>query len=127
MSYSGAGFRILSTADSNIPKSQTTLPTEQDTLSNQSTPVVILGLDGDNSYSPNPIEIKIGQTVTWYNGDAISHTVTSGRLGNPDEGSQFDSNAIIPNQYYSLAFDLPGEFRYYCIYHPSMVGDVIVK
>ena len=28
---------------------------------------------------------------------------------------------------YSLTFDNPGEFKYYCIYHPSMVGDVIVE
>ena len=45
---------------------------------------------------------SIDQTVTWYNGDTISHTVTSGQDGDEDEGSLFDSDAIIPNQHYSV-------------------------
>jgi aldose sugar dehydrogenase len=85
-----------------------------------------LGIDGDSSYSPEPIEIDSGQTVTWFNGDTISHTVTSGQDGDLDEGNLFDSDAIIPNQSYSLTFESPGEFNYYCIYHPTMVGEVIV-
>jgi len=96
-------------------------------LTNQSVSAVILGIDGDNSYSPEPIEIESGQTVTWINGDTISHTVTSGQDGDLDEGTLFDSDAIIPNQSYSLTFDSPGEFDYYCIYHPTMVGEVIVS
>ena len=39
----------------------------------------------------------------------------------------FDSDAIIPNQYYTLTFVTPGEFIYYCIYHPTMVGEVVVN
>ena len=85
-----------------------------------------MGIDGDNSYSPEPIEVNPGQTVTWYNGDTVSHTVTSGRDGDLDEGNLFDSDAIIPNQSYSLTFQTLGEFPYYCIYHPTMVGEVIV-
>ena len=127
LSYTGTLYRILPVSDSNVPKNQPGDSTQSDTSASDSIPVVILGIDGDASYSPNPIEIKAGQTVTWYNADSISHTVTSGQAGDPDEGSQFDSNAIIPNQYYSLAFDLPGEFPYYCIYHPSMIGDIVVE
>lgn len=127
LSYTGTLYKILPVSDSNVPKNQPSDSTQNETSVSDSIPVVILGIDGDASYSPNPVEIKTGQTVTWYNADSISHTVTSGQAGDPDEGSQFDSDAIIPNQYYSLAFDLPGEFRYYCIYHPSMVGDVIVE
>jgi plastocyanin len=53
--------------------------------------------------------------------------VTSGQDNNENEGALFDSDAIIPNQPYSLTFDSTGEFKYYCIYHPSMVGEVIVE
>lgn len=91
-----------------------------------SIPAVIIGINGDKSYSPNPIEIEKGQTITWYNGDAISHTVTSGNDGDKDAGETFDSNAVIPNQYYSLTFDDSGSYNYYCIYHPSMVGEIEV-
>ena len=86
-----------------------------------------MGLNGDNSYSPNPITVERGQTVTWYNGDTISHTVTSGHDNNGDSGQAFDSKAIIPNQYYSLTFDNAGTYPYYCFYHPSMVGEIIVN
>ena len=92
-----------------------------------SIPAVIVGLNGDKSYSPNPITIEKGQTITWYNGDTISHTVTSGQDNDKDAGEAFDSNAIIPNQYFSITFDDSGEYLYYCIYHPSMVGEIIVK
>jgi plastocyanin len=88
---------------------------------------VILGIDGGDSYSPNPLEIDVGQSVTWYNGDTVSHTVTSGQDGDLDEGSLFDSDAIIPNQSYSLKFIEAGEFDYYCIYHPTMVGEIVVN
>lgn len=47
--------------------------------------------------------------------------------GDPDEGAVFDSDAVIPHQSYSLTFNDPGEFEYYCIYHPTMVGEVIVE
>jgi plastocyanin len=71
------------------------------------------------SYSPDPIEIEEGQTIKWYNGDSISHTVT---LGEDD-----DFDAIIPDQYFSKIFDESGEYTCYCIYYPSMIGEVIVE
>ena len=74
------------------------------------------GINGDNSYSPNPLKIQKGQTVTWYNGDAISHTVTSGLDGDTNAAKIFDSGAIIPNQHYSMTFDNTGDYQYYCIY-----------
>jgi len=101
--------------------------TEDDVVRSKSLNAVILGIDGDNSYSPNPIEINVDQTVTWYNGDTISHTVTSGQDGDEDEGSLFDSDAIIPNQHYSVTFNEPGKYYYYCVYHPSVVGEVKVE
>ena len=57
----------------------------------------------------------------------ISHSVTSGQDNYKDVGEEVDSNAIIPNQYFSIKFDDSGEYPYYCIYHPSMIGEIIVK
>jgi aldose sugar dehydrogenase len=129
LSYTGSLYRIIPASESTVPINQSNSTSLQDSasLSAQSVSAVILGIDGDDSYSPEPIEIEEGQTVTWYNGDSISHTVTSGQEGDPDEGSIFDSDAIIPNQSYSLTFDNPGEFDYYCIYHPTMIGQIIVQ
>ena len=128
LSHTGSLYRILSISDSTIPKNQPNLPVIQnDTSTTPSISAVILGIDGASSYSPEPIEIEAGQTVTWFNGDSISHTVTSGQDGDSDEGSLFDSDAIIPNQSYSLTFDESGVFDYYCIYHPTMIGEIIVN
>ncbi|KAA2279054.1 hypothetical protein F1Z66_14345 [Candidatus Nitrosocosmicus sp. SS] len=100
---------------------------QSNTGNGNSVPVVIQGLSGDRSYSPNPITIETGQTITWYNGDTISHSVTSGLDNSDDSGEEFDSKAIIPNQSYSITFEDYGTYPYYCFYHPSMVGEVIVK
>jgi aldose sugar dehydrogenase len=128
LSHSGSLYRILPVAESTILPNQGNSGFSQTDVSSssQSVPAVILGIYGDESYSPQPIEIVNGETVTWYNGDSISHTVTSGQAGDPDEGDSFDSDAIIPYQSYSLTFDEVGNFDYYCIYHPTMVGEVIV-
>jgi aldose sugar dehydrogenase len=87
-----------------------------------------LDLYGDKFYSPNPITIKRGQTITWYDDDTISYTVTSGLDNDEDAGQVFDAEVIIPNQHYSITFDDTGEYHYYYYYyHPSMVGEVIVE
>ena len=47
-------------------------------------------IEGDKSYNPNPVVVKACQTILWVNGDAISHTVTSGSkdsaIGHKDYG-----------------------------------------
>jgi plastocyanin len=147
LSYTGSLFRIVPTSSSlgssitgsnpsntnpnneeQQQKSDIPETSEQSNFKNdKSTPAGIVGLNGDSSYSPNPITIENGQSITWYNGDSISHTVTSGQDDDKDAGKEFDSSAIIPNQYFSLEFDDSGKYQYYCFYHPSMIGQIIVK
>jgi plastocyanin len=86
----------------------------------------------DTAYNPNPIEIVRGQTVLWINEDSGFHTVTSGEINDPNSGILFDSGLNGPTMIsskgktFSYKFDLPGEFKYYCILHPGMEGNVIV-
>jgi len=127
LSYTGSIYRVLPLDESLAPKDQQTLSEHDESQSPDSVPVVISGIKGSQSYSPDPIRIDSGQTITWYNGDTVSHTVTSGQDNDPDEGALFDSNAIIANQKYSLTFESPGNYEYYCIYHPSMIGEVVVE
>jgi len=42
-------------------------------------------------------------------------------------GKQFDSKAILAGQSYSHTFSKSGTYEYYCLYHPSMVGEIIVN
>lgn len=87
----------------------------------------------DKAYSPNPIEVKVGQKVEWTNDDTVMHTVTSGAAGSPDSGKAFDSGFSGPTSLsakgktFEHTFDKAGEYVYYCQLHPTMAGKVIVK
>jgi len=84
---------------------------------------------GDKAYSPNPIMIKAGSTVTWINTDNIVHTVTSGEPNSANAGQLFDSGLtalIMPSKSFSHKFLHPGEFSYFCRVHPTMVAEVRV-
>jgi plastocyanin len=70
------------------------------------------------------IEVAVGTTVTWTNGDSTRHTVTSG-ADDTDDGT-FDSGDIGPGETFSYTFDAPGEFAYFCDIHPTMTGVVVV-
>jgi glucose/arabinose dehydrogenase/plastocyanin len=128
MSSSASPANNASTTEDQQAVEQSENENDQSVAQNgNSVPAVILGLYDAKSYSPNPITIERGQTITWYNGDTISHTVTSGTDNDANAGQIFDSEAIIPNQYYSITFDDSGIYPYYCFYHPSMVGEVVVE
>jgi len=94
-----------------------------------------------NAFHPAEIIVQPGTTVTWYNMDSISHTITS---GNRDEGNiarlcypwqelvnnkiiAFDSGTLRPDQKYIITFEDPGEFPYFSRFHPDMAGKVIVS
>jgi plastocyanin len=85
---------------------------------------------GEKAFSPNPIEIKVGQKVEWTNKDSLQHTITSGTPGSPDSGKAFDSGLtkLLNNgQTFEHTFAAAGEYPYYCQLHPTMVGKVVVK
>ncbi|HYF99717.1 MAG TPA: plastocyanin/azurin family copper-binding protein [Candidatus Saccharimonadales bacterium] len=87
----------------------------------------------DDAYSPNPVEVAVGQTVVWTNDDNVFHTVTSGTVGAEDVGQQFDSGLTGPTaltsqgKTFEHTFDMAGEFPYFCTLHPNMVGTVIAS
>jgi plastocyanin len=81
--------------------------------------VKIVANSGSNSFSPNPVEVKVGETVTWINDDSGRHTVTS-------KDGTFDSGVMGKGQSFSHTFDKAGEYPYFCSPHPGMVGTVVV-
>ncbi|MGN6346282.1 MAG: PQQ-dependent sugar dehydrogenase [Candidatus Nitrosocosmicus sp.] len=97
-------------------------------LANTTNKVTIVGVKGNQSYDPNPIYIKAGDTVTWINADVIAHTVTSGKDYNRlTSGLLFHSGSIISNTAYSHRFTIPGIYDYLCLFHPNMKGAVVVE
>jgi plastocyanin len=81
--------------------------------------VSIVDNDGSNSYSPNPTEIKVGDTITWVNEDSAPHTATS-------RDGTFNSDILMGGDAFSFTFEREGEYPYYCDVHPNMVGTVVV-
>jgi plastocyanin len=84
----------------------------------------------DTAYQPNPVQVSIGATVTWTNNDSQPHTVTSGSNGQPD--NKFNSSPnfnplMAPGQTFSFTFTQAGDYPYFCMLHPNMVGTVSVS
>lgn len=71
------------------------------------------------AFQPHTLVVATGATVTWQNGEAVAHTVTS-------RGGWFDSGQLAPGDSFAHQFDQPGTFRYGCTNHTSMEGVVIV-
>ena len=77
-------------------------------------------------YLPSSLTIGTGTTVTWENIDNAAHVATSGTpAGGPD--GVFDSGMIMAGGTFEHEFIDSGEFQYYCIVHPWMVGTVTVE
>lgn len=71
------------------------------------------------AFSPEPIEIKVGTTVTWTNLDSAPHTVSQ-------TGGGFESGKMDQGATFSFTFTEAGTFEYFCQFHPNMKGTVIV-
>jgi plastocyanin len=82
----------------------------------------------DTAYQPNPVNVKVGDTVSWTNNDNTIHTVIE---GNPATGGEvqggFASDILGPGVTFEHTFNQTGTFEYYCNLHPNMVGTVIVS
>ncbi len=78
-----------------------------------------------DAFQPNPAQVSVGSTVTWTNEDAQPHTVNSGENATPD--GTFDSGILAPAATYDFTFTEAGEYPYFCLLHPNMVGTVSVS
>ena len=77
------------------------------------------------------IEIPVGTTVEWTSvyqtgsGTPTDHSVTSGKLGDSDSGSLFDSGRITEGEIFTHTFNEVGEFPYYCTVHPQFMRKTV--
>ncbi|HEY7624809.1 MAG TPA: cupredoxin family copper-binding protein [Candidatus Limnocylindria bacterium] len=74
----------------------------------------------DSSFKPPTTSIRVGDTVTWTNADAFSHTATS------DTGA-WDTGVIVANAAKSITFTSAGTFLYHCAIHSFMKGTIVVQ
>lgn len=66
------------------------------------------------------ILVPVGSTVVWTNRDDLPHTVTA-------QDDSTDSGFLLLNDTYSMTFNAPGTFAYYCTVHPFMTATVTIQ
>ena len=90
---------------------------------------VSMGSSGDEGYLfvPGSIQVKVGDTITWTNDDETLHTVTSGSGTDENTGVLFDSGMMGKGKTFEHTFTVAGEFPYFCMVHPDMIGKVLVS
>lgn len=87
-----------------------------------STPVTIpRGAEtlANRAFSPDDVNVAVGETVTWTNTDSVAHTSTS-------DANAWNSGTVVPGGQFSFTFRSAGSFPYHCTIHPGMVGTVVV-
>ena len=71
------------------------------------------------------LTVEVLDSVRWENADTALHTVTS---GSPEDGPSeiFDSGLFNPGEGFTYQFTETGEYDYFCLIHPWMVGTITV-
>ncbi|HTS35778.1 MAG TPA: cupredoxin family copper-binding protein [Candidatus Solibacter sp.] len=72
------------------------------------------------AFSPVPLTVKVGTTVTWINRDDDPHSVDS-------TAGKFKSKALDTGSTFEFHFTEAGEYPFNCRFHPKMTGKIIVQ
>ncbi len=72
----------------------------------------------DLVFAPDTVAIHVGDVIEWVNQDFVAHTSTA-RSGAFDV--EIEANATA-----TMTVTRPGTIAYYCRYHPTMTGTLIV-
>ena len=71
-------------------------------------------------FSPIPLAVAVGSTVTWLNRDDIPHSIVVPALG-------VHSHPMDTDESFAYRFDKPGTYNYICGLHPFMHGTIVVQ
>jgi plastocyanin len=74
----------------------------------------------DFRYSPDPITVATGATITVTNEDRTVHTITA------DDG-KFDTGDLADGAQGTITFDASGTYTYHCDVHNYMTGTIKVR
>jgi plastocyanin len=73
----------------------------------------------DFEFVSETLEVPVGTTVEWINGDAFPHSIAA-------EDGSFQSPDIAPGETFTFTFTEPGTYNYLCGIHPTMRGTIVV-
>jgi plastocyanin len=94
--------------------------TSSGTTTNVTIPVGAISLT-TTAFVPNPVSVRVGDSIMWVNTDSIAHTSTA------NNGTTWNSGTIAPGGSFKTTMTTAGTFAYHCAFHPGMVGTVTVQ
>ncbi len=71
-------------------------------------------------FSPSELVVAPGDTVVWVNNDLIPHTITADDRG-------WDSERLNQNHQWEFVVQEGTDGTYFCLYHPSMTGRLLIR
>ncbi len=99
--------------------------------------VVVKMFDTPSKFVPNPVKIKVGDTVEWENKGETIHTATTDPSQAPDKSwasvppgaETWDSGYMNSGDTWSYTFKVPGVYHYFCTTHvkEGMKGEIDVE
>ena len=109
-----------------------TVPSQQAAFAADINVDIVVGASSltDTAYAPNPVQANVGDKVIWTNQDSQPHTATAGAPGEATGmfgGTNEAPVILVKGKTQEFTFTEAGEFDYYCILHPTMVGTVMVS
>ncbi len=75
----------------------------------------------DIEFQPSDKKVKVGDTVTWVNEDAVEHDATA------TEGADFKSELFGKGKTFEWKAEKAGTVKYVCTVHPGMEGTLTVE
>lgn len=75
----------------------------------------------DLIFDPPAVIISTGQPVSWTNQDPIAHTII------PRDRNAFAPGTLQPGETLTRTFSTPGIYEYFCEFHGTMRGVIVVR
>ena len=119
-SLSAWGCGSSTTDSGGTPVTPTPVPNPAPTPTPTIVTINVVGINGAQSFSPNPATLPAGQMVVWHNVDSITHRVVLND-GSLDTGNL---NPGASSQAMTINVPAAGD-PYHCSIHPVMVGTLV--
>lgn len=89
---------------------------------------VTISMTDNLTFEPREIVVRAGGKVTWVNDSDMDHTSTANKkraadkanVRLPDGADPWNSGFVKPGESFTLTFDVPGEYHYFCIPHEKV-------
>lgn len=76
----------------------------------------------DLQFDPKQLTVKVGEEVTWVNGESVPHNVVNAKEGEEPKSELFGEDGT-----YKFTPKEAGTIEYVCTIHPGMEGTLIVE